>query len=412
MRYYITFFLLFIIENLLAQITLPTFHGIQKPDPPIPFVNYALSFDGVNDHINTGGTTISSNWSAEVWFKKSAQKNVHNFTNKSFSNAGSNNWSLRLGQWQNTKKIGISKYGYADFYINNSSANTDVGKWEHVAWTYSGTNLKVYVNGEFIGSFYHEYSNGPANTSNISNAKLMTKYIGYNSSATIHGEIDEVRFWNDKRTASEIADNMFIELNGDEAGLVAYYKMTNGTGTTLTDNSSNSYNGTLKNMNNNDWVTSYAPIGNLNNDYRNSIKAIWAKTSTSQYSLSSNGLFFKIDAALTEQNFVVFGNNNLSSTSTSNLPVGVVKRSNRIWHLYESGTVETNVIFDISDVTGNNATVGAASNYKLLYRSGTSGDFSTVKTADNIINTDNVVFSSVDLNDGYYCIGVTQNNGL
>ena len=301
--------------------------------------------------------------------------------------------------------------GYADFYINNSSANTDVGKWEHVAWTYSGTNLKVYVNGEFIGSFYHEYSNGPANTSNISNAKLMTKYIGYNSSATIHGEIDEVRFWNDKRTASEIADNMFIELNGDEAGLVAYYKMTNGTGTTLTDNSSNSYNGTLKNMNNNDWVTSYAPIGNLNNDYRNSIKAIWAKTSTSQYSLSSNGLFFKIDAALTEQNFVVFGNNNLSSSSASDLPAGVVKRSKRIWHLYESGTVETNVIFDISDVTGNNPTVGASSNYKLLYRSGTSGDFSVAATA-NGVSGDNITFSTVNLNDGYYCIGVTQNNGL
>ena len=69
--------------------------------------------------------------------------------------------------------------------------------------------------------------------------------------------------------------------------------------------------------------------------------------------------------------------------------------------------------FDIRDVTGNNSlTVNPVTHYKLLYRSGTSGDFSILRTANNIINTDNVVFSSVNLNDGYYCIGVTQNYGL
>ena len=82
----------------------------------------------------------------------------------------------------------------------------------------------------------------------------MVVLLPENLEVTIEGEIDEVRFWDDKRTASEIADNMFIELNGDEAGLVAYYKMSNGTGTTLTDNSSNSYNGTLNNMDNDDWA--------------------------------------------------------------------------------------------------------------------------------------------------------------
>ena len=73
--------------------------------------------------------------------------------------------------------------------------------------------------------------------------------------------------------------------------------------------------------------------------------------------------------------------------------------------------METNVILDISDVTGNNPTVGASSNYKLLYRSGTSGDFSVAATA-NGVSGDNITFSTVNLNDGYYCIGVTQNNGL
>ena len=33
-------------------------------------------------------------------------------------------------------KVGITKYGDKDYYINNSKANLEIDKWEHVAWTY------------------------------------------------------------------------------------------------------------------------------------------------------------------------------------------------------------------------------------------------------------------------------------
>ena len=190
--------------------------------------------------------------------------------------------------------------------------------------------------------------------------------------------------------------------------------MSNGSGTTLTDNSTNSKNGTMKNgMNSNDWVDSYVPIGFLNDDYETDIEGLWRMTGTNA-SQPSNGLTMSVSSILSEENFVVFGNNNLSSSSTSDLPAGVVKRSKRIWHTDKTGTVNSaTMTFDIRDVTGNNSlTVNPVTIYKLLYRSGTSGDFSTIKTANNIINSDNVVFSSSNLNDGYYCIGVTQNNGL
>ena len=212
----------------------------------------------------------------------------------------------------------------------------------------------------------------------------------------------------------EIKSNMFKELEGNESNLKAYYKMSNGSGTTLTDNSTNSKNGTMKNgMNSNDWVDSYVPIGFLNDDYETDIEGLWRMTGTNA-SQPSNGLTMSVSSILSEENFVVFGNNNLSSSSTSDLPAGVVKRSKRIWHTDKTGTVNSaTMTFDIRDVTGNNSlTVNPVTHYKLLYRSGNSGDFSTVKTADNIINSDNIVFSSVNLNDGYYCIGVTQNNGL
>ena len=132
--------------------------------------------------------------------------------------------------------------------------------------------------------------------------------------------------------------------------------MSNGSGTTLTDNSTNSKNGTMKNgMNSNDWVDSYVPIGFLNDDYETDIEGLWRMIGTNA-SQPSNGLTMSVSSILSEENFVVFGNNNLSNSSTSDLPAGVVKRSNRIWHTDKTGTVNSAAMtFDIRDVTGNNS---------------------------------------------------------
>jgi hypothetical protein len=364
-------------------------------------VNYALSFDGSNDHITTNGGTISTSWSVEVWFKKSSNKSTHNFTN-SANSGNSGNWALRLAQWSNINKVGITKYGVKDYYINDAKANLSIGKWEHVVWTYQNNLVTVYVNGESLGT---TFSRGPL----ANNAKLYWNIIG-KSSNSIGGEIDDIRIWSDVRTSSEINDNMFKELNGDEAGLVAYYKMTNGSGTTVTDNSSNSYNGTMVNMNTNDWVTSYAPIGNLNSSFQTDMEGLWEKTGT-ENSESSNGLKMAVSSELSETNFAIFGNNNSSGTSTSNLPSGesLQKRSSRVWQVDEVGTVSANVIVDISNATGNNVSPASAANYKLLYKSCAGCDF-TVKATGASSSDDKITFSNVGLQDGFYAIASTDSN--
>ena len=254
---YIKLILIFflIINKSFSQV-MPSSFGIHNNKSTSQQVNYALSFDGSNDYISTNGGTISSAWSVEVWFKKASNKSAHNLTNNANS-GNSGTWSLRLAQWNNINKVGITKYGVKDYYINDSKANLSIDTWEHVAWTYQNNLVTVYINGESLGS---TYSRGP-----LANGAILYWNLIGKSSITIHGEIDEFRAWSDVRTPTELKDNMFKELNGDETGLVAYYKMTNASGTTVTDNSSNTYNGTMINMSSDDWVTSYAPIGNLNN---------------------------------------------------------------------------------------------------------------------------------------------------
>ena len=73
------------------------------------------------------------------------------------------------------------------------------------------------------------------------------------------GYMDEIRIWNVVRTEAEIKANMYKELSGSETNLVTYYKMSNGSGTTLTDNQADgTNNGTINGA---AWKTSGAFTG-------------------------------------------------------------------------------------------------------------------------------------------------------
>ena len=390
----------FTLNKVFSQV-MPTSFGIHSKKSNSQEINYALSFDGSNDHLTTNGGTISTAWSFEVWYKKNGNQSAINLTNDKNSNNGGT-WALRLGQWNNINKVGITKYNVKVYYINNSKANLDIGKWEHVAWTYENNLVTVYINGENLGT---TFTRGP-----LANGAILYWNIIGKSVRTINGDLDEVRVWSDVRTEAEINDNMFKELNGDETGLVAYYKMSDGSGTTVSDNSSNTYNGTMVNMSTDDWVTSYAPIGNLNSSYQTDVEGLWKKTGTDN-SEDSNGLKMRVSSELAEANYTVFGNNNSSGTTTTNLPSGesLQKRSSREWQIDEKGTVTADIIVDISDATGNSISPTAASNYKLLYKSCVGCDF-TVKASGSSSSNDVITFSDIALQDGFYSVASTDSN--
>ena len=385
----IIFFLL-LSNQLLSQI-LPSQYGLIKNKNNPSQINYGLSFDQ-NDYILTNASAVTTAWTAELWYKRTGNSSRMNFTNSALNNVAGH-WGLRLGQWNNTNKLGITKYhsasGSGDFYINSS---TTIGAWEHVAWTYQDNVVTIYKNGISQG------------TLNQTGAQLMWKYIG-KSVGSIYGEVDEIRFWDDKRTATEIKDNMFKELSGNESNLIAYYKMTDESGNTVSDNSSNSNNGTITGAS---WVTSNAPIGIITNSYQNDIEGIWENTGTSD-SEDSNGLKMSVSSTLAEANFVIFGNNNDNSGTTSSDISGISKRSKREWHLDETGTVSADVKIDIGDATGHTGTISAASNYRLLYTTCRGCTFVELETGDSV-SGDIVTFSSVAIKDGIYAIASTDSN--
>ena len=381
--------MIFSLINANPQIALPTFHSMQKSHSS-SFGNYALYFDGPgsSDYVSINGGQNDGSHTFEAWLKR-----IDSGARQSLLIQG-NNSGIKVEQWNNSNKLGFTRYGSYDYKFEHY---VSINEWEHVAIVNNSSKTYLYVNGVL------------ADSSTRTNWVLPLNTIGVAGNTTYYGSVDEIRFWNDARTAAEIADNMELELNGDEDDLIAYYKMSNGSGVTLTDNSSNSYTGTLTNMDNSAWVESYAPIGQLNSSYTTDPEALWQNIGTNSSS-SSNGLTMSVSSELTEMNYVVFGNNNTTGTSTSDLPSGVGLRSGRIWQVDEKGTVAPQINFDIDESNILTTFAHGANANKLLYRSSSSGDFSVLASGTTTYrDAKSVDFNTVDLVSGYfYTLGLSS----
>jgi len=133
-----------------------------------------------------------------------------------------------------------------NFTISNGNAGSalyaiadtvpvEKGKWYHIAGTYDGNALKIYINGELKNSI-------SSNSLSIGTGGVGL-YIGGTVSEYFTGLIDEVRLWNVTRSGSEISDNMNSNLLGTEPGLAGYWPLdsvyTSGNNSLTPDMTSN-----------------------------------------------------------------------------------------------------------------------------------------------------------------------------
>ncbi len=134
-------------------------------------------------------------------------------------------------------------------YINSgagasatSTNNLPVGTWTHVAGTYDGNNVKVYINGAEQGSTAHS-TNLMASSNDLKIGGGLA-----NNSEYFAGSIADVRFWSAAKTQVEISTNMSNVLEGNEANLVAYYNFNNIAGDSIVNQvTGNTYTGRLIN---------------------------------------------------------------------------------------------------------------------------------------------------------------------
>lgn len=198
----------------------------------------SISFDGNTGHLDLGNLyNFDTNdvFTVEAWIMTTASTGIHQIISKLDVNA--TGWGFQL---EDNK---LMLYSIADFPNNNSQwiiqqTNLADGDWHHVAGVFGGIgNGALYVDGSLVTITTQE----TLSKSFITTAPTI---IGaYPIQGTIYepwnGKLDEIRIWDDIRTASEILENMDCALSGTEPNLVGYWDLEEGTGTTTTDKAQN-----------------------------------------------------------------------------------------------------------------------------------------------------------------------------
>ena len=238
-----------------------TFHSFTQPSDPGP--DNCLTFDGINDQVTMGITAELSelalgDFTLEAWIRTGdvtgGQTVIGNFfTNPAYGMYTYNGYLVF--------HCGTIVYGSSGFVSDNV--------WHHVVAVRDfGNDLLMYVDGIQV------FSNGsdPNSAFEVEYATMIGNVP--NQAYIFAGSIDEVRVWNTVRTEAQIRENMFNVLEGDEVGLVAYYRFDESSGTTLPDITSNALDGTLENMDDADWVAS-----NPFNTWLGTTSSSWATAS-------------------------------------------------------------------------------------------------------------------------------------
>ncbi len=198
--------------------------------------SYALHFDGTDDYVvipDDDALDLTSNYTIEAWIKPHVFGQIKGIISK-YHTSASNGFYVRLSL--NSPYTGVSIDGT---YTPNGVLSADT--WYHVAATNEGGSIRnIYING------VKQTLTGTATVKNVNSdpVRIASDYGG----RYFNGTIDEIRIWNYVRTQQQITENKDIELSGNGAGLVAYYKMNEGIGTVLNDNqTAGLHDGTLTN---------------------------------------------------------------------------------------------------------------------------------------------------------------------
>jgi hypothetical protein len=217
-----------------------------------------LAFDGTNDAglvvDNPLLDNLTGTYTIEAWFNSSAYTNYDRILDRNGV------FALALGPSNTVQFLRPSSPELA------SPINTVTPGWHHVAVRvqtmagplYEGT---LFFDGLPVATLNHASLLLPASTEPI----YIGNRIGFDR--PLNGSIDEVRIWTVARTNDEIKLNRGLPLTGAETGLLAYYKLDEGTGQTAGDATLNNLDAVLgsdpllADINDPVWSSSTAPIG-------------------------------------------------------------------------------------------------------------------------------------------------------
>lgn len=209
-----------------------------------------LSFDGAKDYIQVDLSPLNplnpEQFTVSLWAKVTGGQGTYRSVITS-----------RMGEPCGGYTIYAGKDDKWQFSIGNGSTHAQVigsevvlNTWTHLAATYDGSEMKLYINGKQAGSTKSEF---------VPNKSCPLRIGAGNTEGNpdyfFPGEITEVRIWNQARSG-EIQASMYQRLenvNNKEKSLVGYWMLNRGSEFTACDSTVNDQYGVINGAT---WVKS------------------------------------------------------------------------------------------------------------------------------------------------------------
>jgi parallel beta-helix repeat protein len=255
------------------------------------FPGNALEFDGTDDYVR-----VAHNSGLPIYYYSSDHKFTISMWVKGNGQDGKRVFSEGYDNYSNSLfTIGTTDEGKVKVFIqmqngtvllNQISSNIAFDNtWHHIVWVDINNDQRLYIDGVQDPSDFH-YSRAGIQLNRTSIGAIL----GSDPSDFFEGIIDEVQIWEDDLSATQIRENMHLTLTGFETWLVSYLQFNEGSGEITYDLISEN-NGTLIDMEPEDWVNSTIPAGGgVSNTQTEAVGTVnFTDTGLSMYFNSQNG---------------------------------------------------------------------------------------------------------------------------
>lgn len=181
-----------------------------------------ITLSGSNYHNVANAASLQlSRFTVAAWFKTSTNFGSDAMiVNKGGFGSESSSQNMNYGIWMTSSETisgGFETSSGTNHFVTSANSFSD-GQWHYAVVTYDGSNVRLYIDGAQVAT---------KSTSGASPETSGTKpvRIGANSGVTppvnyFTGEVDEVRVWNNAKTAQQVTDAFVGSIN--TSGQVLY----------------------------------------------------------------------------------------------------------------------------------------------------------------------------------------------
>ncbi|MBD2208736.1 patatin-like phospholipase family protein [Nostoc linckia FACHB-104] len=215
--------------------------------PPIaetsPYLQTVLIFNGQDMYIDLGKKPefkIARQITLEAWINCQAQRRRTGIITNIFdTNETESGYGLLL-DGKSGIFFGLKTPSKRIQYLSSKENSIQFNHWHHIAGTYDGKRMRVYVDG--VEKATKALTDNSIDY-NPENNLVIGIYKDNNEAYPFKGQIAEVRIWNKVRSQTEIQADMNRCLVGNEPRLVGYWPLNDEIGTIVQDKTNNANHG-------------------------------------------------------------------------------------------------------------------------------------------------------------------------